>query len=159
MVRFGVPRSTPKARSGYPAIRRRRAPAALPGIISGLPIKEWGSDERIERSPSKLIFFLTIDNSPALNGPVATQVKTGESMHRSASGSSRPMPSWRLVSMRGYGGSLAFFRVAEAREHARKGETKPVLKCQNRHRMQNQPASFLPDGEATVRRKQPQQHF
>ena len=95
---------------------------------------------------SKLIFFLTIDNSPALNDPVATQVKTGESMHRSASGSSRPLPSWRLVSGRGSGRVPCRFPgcTDPRKRNGGRNEASPEMpiRIQNAH----QPAAFRQTG-------------
>jgi len=51
------------------------AKVSFRSIIGSKPKVEWGVDERIERSPGKLIFFLTIDDSHALNGPVVTQAQ------------------------------------------------------------------------------------
>ncbi len=108
---------------------------------------------------SKLIFFLTIDNSPALNDPVATQVKTGESMHRSASGSRRPLPSWRLVSVRGSGAAQCRFSGCTNPQegHCGRNESRPekLKRVQDAH----QPASFLPDGEATLARNNHSNNF
>jgi hypothetical protein len=82
--------------------RRRQNRDSIPE----LPNQRWGIDERIEGLLGKLIFFLTIDNSPALNGPVAIQVKTGESMQLNASVSDRPLPSQRPASVRGLRGNF-----------------------------------------------------
>ena len=96
---------------------------------------------------SKLIFFLTIDNSPALNDPVATQVKTGESMHRNASGSSRPLPSWRLASVRGSGRALCRFSGCENPRKDKEGETNPGLNCRNGSRMHINRPHFCQTGK------------
>jgi len=70
------------------AKRQRLIPASFPGPT----YIEVGHAERIGRSRSKLIFFLTIDNSHALNGPVATHVQLVNRMASIASGSTRLLP-------------------------------------------------------------------
>src|ERR1700759_3540041 len=106
---FTVPRSEPNRGSNE---ARARAHFGVRGALRSNKVapRKVGAGERqrafpegfLERSDrdgalmggskgraSKLIFFLTIYNSPALNDPVATQVNTGESMHTNASGSGR----------------------------------------------------------------------
>jgi hypothetical protein len=69
---------------------------------------EMGHDERMEGSPSKLIFFLTILDSHALNGPVATHVQLVNRMLaeclRSASGSNRSAAAASRTNARCRGG-------------------------------------------------------
>jgi hypothetical protein len=99
-------RSTPKPTKWNPATAPR---APRHSGRSGRPkYIEMGHDERMEGSPSKLIFFLTILDSHALNGPVATHVQLVNRMLaeclRSASGSNRSAAAASRTNARCRGG-------------------------------------------------------
>src|SRR4051794_26043653 len=93
---------------------------------------------------SKLIFFLTLHNSCALNGPVVTHVQLVNRMHPIASGSTRLSPHRSLAAMRDSGVVLPLrgpFRSSKTDGHARnEGRTGPGM-----HIMRPIPK----DGEAT----------
>lgn len=146
-AQFGVPRSTPNAISEHPAIQAPASAIGLFGRFSGRADRDGALMGGSKGRASKLIFFLTIDNSPALNDPVATQVKTGESMHRNASGSSRPChrgPSSQDERPRR---RFVVSRVVPTRENDTGGETNPVLKCRTESRMHINRPHFCQTGK------------
>jgi hypothetical protein len=104
--------------------------AAAFRVIPEAEIDKVGRLQRIGRLCSKLIFFLTIDNSPALNGPVATQVHLVNRMLvdriRFASGSTRFLPLRRCARLRNFGAVSCLQRQLQLLE--RSGTGNPGLK-------------------------------
>jgi hypothetical protein len=84
---IGVLRSTPELKVVEP--RGAQQSAKVFRAIRRAEIHRVGHGERIERSRSKLIFFLTIHDSRALNGPVVIPDQLVNRVPALASGSTR----------------------------------------------------------------------
>ena len=134
---MGSPRGAAK-RQAFRAIRKAE-------------IDRLGHVERIERSRSKLIFFLTIQDSRALNGPVAIPIQLVNRMPSFASGSTR-LAAAESRNMRDSGAVSRLqgpFRSLKGNQASQNERVEPDPGMRN-----SRPT--LNDGDATAETKQPQ---